>query len=189
MNKETETNNTEKNKSVIYKRRVQMISAAAFVLLIIAATVACIPLINDLRSPEGLDKLKERLESYSGLAGVLIFTFIQALQVVIAVVPPIQILGGGLFGWFFGALLSGALVTELVYYYSSLSYVVPVLVGVLFTLLHALIQAYVLTMLTSLFYGQVSDNTPKPPKEKKRRKDKEIINKAETAQSGETAAA
>ena len=69
----------------------------------------------------------------------------------------------------FGALLSGALVTELVYYYSSLSYVVPVLVGVLFTLLHALIHAYVLTMLTSLFYGQVSDNTPKPPKEKKRR--------------------
>ena len=66
---------------------------------------------------------------------------------------------------------------------------VPVLVGVLFRLLHALIQACVLTMLTSLFYGQVSDNTPKPPKEKKRRKDKKIINKAETAQSGETAAA
>lgn len=72
----------------------------------------------------------------------------------------------------FGALLSGALVTELVYYYASLSYVLPVLVGVLFTLLHALIQAYVLTMLTSLFYGEVSDNTPKPPKEKKRRKKK-----------------
>jgi F-type H+-transporting ATPase subunit a len=69
-------------------------------------------------------------------------------------------------------LLSGALVTELVYYYTGLSYVLPVLVGVLFTLLHALIQAYVLTMLCSLFYGQVSDNTPKPPKEKKeRRKD------------------
>jgi F-type H+-transporting ATPase subunit a len=67
----------------------------------------------------------------------------------------------------FGALLSGALVTELVYHYSSLSYVLPVLVGVLFTLLHALIQAYVLTMLTSLFYGKVSDDTPKPPKEKK----------------------
>ena len=66
----------------------------------------------------------------------------------------------------FGALLSGALVTELVYHYSSLSYVLPVLVGVLFTLLHALIQAYVLTMLTSLFYGQVSDNTPKPLKDK-----------------------
>ena len=73
----------------------------------------------------------------------------------------------------FGALLSGALVTELVYYYTELSYVLPVLVGVLFTLLHALIQAYVLTMLTSLFYGKVSDNTPKPPKEKKIKQAKE----------------
>ena len=70
----------------------------------------------------------------------------------------------------FGALLSGALVTELVYHFTSLSYVLPVIVGVLFTLLHALIQAYVLTMLTSLFYGEVSDDTPKPPKEKRRRK-------------------
>ena len=87
----------------------------------------------------------------------------------------------------FGALLSGALVTELVYYYSSLSYVVPVLVGVLFTLLHALIQAYVLTMLTSLFYGQVSDNTPKPPKEKKHRKPKK--SSAGSAGTGDAAAA
>lgn len=89
----------------------------------------------------------------------------------------------------FGALLSGALVTELVYYYSSLSYVLPVLVGVLFTLLHALIQAYVLTMLTSLFYGQVSDNTPKPPKEKKRRKKSRPAISTETADPGEAAAA
>lgn len=58
----------------------------------------------------------------------------------------------------FGALLSGALVTELVYYYLALSFVLPVIVGVLFTLLHALIQAYVLTMLTSLFYGEVTEN-------------------------------
>ena len=89
----------------------------------------------------------------------------------------------------FGALLSGALVTELVYYYSSLSYVLPVLVGVLFTLLHALIQAYVLTMLTSLFYGQVSDNTPKPPKEKRHRKNKKSITSTETAEPAEAAAA
>ena len=65
----------------------------------------------------------------------------------------------------FGALLSGALVTELVYYYSHLSVVVPVLVGIMFTCLHALIQAYVLTMLVSLFYGEVSE--PPKPKEKK----------------------
>lgn len=57
----------------------------------------------------------------------------------------------------FGALLSGLLVTELVYSYIQLSFVVPVLVGVLFTLLHALIQSYVLAMLTTLFYGEMSE--------------------------------
>lgn len=57
----------------------------------------------------------------------------------------------------FGALLSGLLVTELVYYYIGLSFVLPVVVGVIFTLLHALIQTYVLTMLTALFYGEVSE--------------------------------
>ena len=57
----------------------------------------------------------------------------------------------------FGALLSGLLVTELVYYYIALSFVLPVIVGVLFTILHALIQTYVLVMLTSLFYGEVSE--------------------------------
>ena len=57
----------------------------------------------------------------------------------------------------FGALLSGLLVTELVYYYVSLSFVLPVVVGVLFTLLHALIQTYVLTMLVSMYYGEVSE--------------------------------
>ena len=58
----------------------------------------------------------------------------------------------------FGALLSGLLVTELVYYFVTLSFVLPVVVGVMFTLLHALIQAYVLTMLTSMYYGEVSEH-------------------------------
>ena len=57
----------------------------------------------------------------------------------------------------FGALLSGALVTELVYHYKALSFGLPIIVGVVFTLLHAIIQTYVLTMLTSLFYGEVSE--------------------------------
>ena len=68
----------------------------------------------------------------------------------------------------FGALLSGLLVTELVYYYVNLSFVLPVLVGVLFTLLHAFIQSYVLTMLTAMFYGEVSE--PSPPRKKKTKK-------------------
>lgn len=67
----------------------------------------------------------------------------------------------------FGALLSGLLVTELVYHYIALSFVLPVIVGVLFTILHALIQAYVLTMLTALFYGEVSEVHEKKKKTKK----------------------
>lgn len=66
----------------------------------------------------------------------------------------------------FGALLSGLLVTELVYYYIHLSFILPVIVGVMFTLLHALIQTYVLTMLTALFYGEVSEPHKKVEKEK-----------------------
>lgn len=65
----------------------------------------------------------------------------------------------------FGALLSGLLVTELVYYYVSLSFVLPAVVGVLFTLLHALIQTYVLTTLVSIFYGEAVE--PKAKKSKK----------------------
>lgn len=74
----------------------------------------------------------------------------------------------------FGALLSGALVTELVYYFSALSFVLPVVVGVMFTLLHALIQAYVLTMLTSLFYGEVSEKSLKKNKKVIKNK-KEVV--------------
>ncbi len=76
----------------------------------------------------------------------------------------------------FGALLSGLLVTELVYYYAVTSFVLPVAVGVLFTLLHAVIQTYVLSMLVSFFYGEAVE--PKPPKAKKAKKKK---GEAETA--------
>lgn len=75
----------------------------------------------------------------------------------------------------FGALLSGALVTELVYYYTNLSYVLPVIVAVLFTLLHALIQAYVLTMLTALFYGEVTEKQEKRKNRKKSASSKKSI--------------
>lgn len=69
----------------------------------------------------------------------------------------------------FGALLSGLLVTELVYYYVSLSFVLPVIVGVLFTLLHAIIQTYVLATLVSIFYGEAVEPKPKKIKNKKKK--------------------
>lgn len=70
----------------------------------------------------------------------------------------------------FGALLSGALVTELVYHYLPLSFVLPAIVAVLFTLLHAIIQTYVLTMLVSVFYGESTEEHHKEKKPKKKNK-------------------
>ncbi len=78
----------------------------------------------------------------------------------------------------FCALLSGTLVTELVYYTIKLSFVLPVFVGVLFTLIHAVVQAYVLTMLTSIYYGEVSEVHEKKPKKKKQKKTDGAINAA-----------
>ena len=73
----------------------------------------------------------------------------------------------------FGALLSGLLVTELVYYYIGLSFVLPIIVAVMFTLLHAAIQTYVLATLVSIFYGEAVE--PKPKKQKNSKEKKEEI--------------
>ncbi len=70
----------------------------------------------------------------------------------------------------FGSLLSGLLVTELVYQVAFLyfSIVVPAIVGVLFTLVHALIQAYILPFLTTLFYGEKTEPSRKKAKKSKK---------------------
>ncbi|MFA5562341.1 MAG: F0F1 ATP synthase subunit A [Eubacteriales bacterium] len=69
----------------------------------------------------------------------------------------------------FGALLSGLLVSELVYYFIYTGFVLPVLVAVLFTLLHAVIQTYVLTLLTALFFGEATEPHHKEPHQKNKR--------------------
>ena len=61
----------------------------------------------------------------------------------------------------FGALLSGLLVTDLVYHYAALRYGVPVIIGVIFTLLHAIVQTYVLTMLVGMYYEEVTETEKK----------------------------
>lgn len=56
----------------------------------------------------------------------------------------------------FGSISSGLMVTELVYSFLYLSFGLPVIVGVLFTCFHALIQAYVFAILSSLFVGEAA---------------------------------
>lgn len=89
------------------KRRVQIVTVIVILALLTVASLASIPLVKVLRTEEGMDKLKETLETkYSGIESMLIFMLIQAVQVIIAVIPPVQIIGGVLFGWFIGFLLS-----------------------------------------------------------------------------------
>ena len=56
----------------------------------------------------------------------------------------------------FGSISSGLMITELVYSFFALSFGLPVIVGVLFTCFHALIQAYVFAILSSLFVGEAA---------------------------------
>ena len=109
MNEEQEERNIKRGENTNCKaqeKKIQIISLVAIIAVIAMATVACIPLIKALHGEQAFAALERKLDNYSGIVGVLIFTFIQALQVVIAVIPPIQVVGGVLFGWFWGGLLS-----------------------------------------------------------------------------------
>lgn len=78
----------------------------------------------------------------------------------------------------FGAVTSGVVVSALIYEaFIVISYtiVVPILVSLLFTVLHAVVQAYVLTLLVSIFFGSVTAPKVKVPKEHKNKKAKQKI--------------
>lgn len=73
--------------------------------LMIAATIALIPAISLLKTDEGMDKLLNYIKEKEAL-GILIFIGLQALQVIIPLIPPIQIIGGVLFGSVMGSVYS-----------------------------------------------------------------------------------
>lgn len=73
--------------------------------LMIAATIALIPVISILKTDEGMDSLLNYIKEKETL-GILIFIGLQALQVIIPLIPPIQIIGGVLFGSVMGSVYS-----------------------------------------------------------------------------------
>ena len=99
-------------KKIRRKRIIQLVSFFAFVAFIVLGTLLAIPVARELKeamaTEEGLTNLSEKLGRYSGIGGVLVFLLVQTVQVIIAVIPPIQIVGGVMFGWFWGAILSFA---------------------------------------------------------------------------------
>jgi len=57
----------------------------------------------------------------------------------------------------FGSIMSGLLITELVYSFLFTSFVIPVIVSVITTLFHAFIQAYIFATLSTLFIAEATD--------------------------------
>lgn len=98
-----ETARKEKHKNVI-----RIVSAVVFVLAMLGITYLLLPILKSLGQDGWQEKVQEAVTSHGKIGGLLIFLAIQALQVIVAVVPAIQAVGGVLYGWFFGAIVSFA---------------------------------------------------------------------------------
>ena len=98
--------NTANDKSGKRKKVIRIVSLCILVAVMIFVTIICIPIVKMLSTEEGRAGL-ERLVDSNFLLGVCVYMFLQVLQVLVALIPGgvIQILGGVLFGNFWGTVL------------------------------------------------------------------------------------
>lgn len=108
---------------ILQKHRIRwktVLLSVTVVLLIVALSIAMIPVARFLSTQEGQAVVTEKMQNF-GVFAPIVFVALQVIQVVIAVIPggPVPIIGGALFGEF-GALalcLAGFFLgTALVYY-------------------------------------------------------------------------
>lgn len=90
------------------RRRIRIVSAVIFLVAMAGITYLLLPLLKDIGKEGYFDKVRETISGHGRLHGLLLFLAIQALQVVVAVIPAIQVVGGLLYGWFAGGLLAFA---------------------------------------------------------------------------------
>lgn len=90
-----------------FKRRLvsKIIMLLLFVAVIVFATVKFYPYAGMLKTQEGREALADIIKE-NEVKGAILFTALQAAQIVLGVVPPLQILGGMLFGAFWGTVFS-----------------------------------------------------------------------------------
>lgn len=87
------------------KRIVKTACICIFVVVMIAVTSICIPVVKMLASEEGRQGLEELVDK-NYVLGLSVYLLLQVLQVVVALIPGgvIQILGGVLFGGIWGTV-------------------------------------------------------------------------------------
>ena len=103
-----------------HKKAVRIAALFIFIGVTVALTVVCFPIVPMLTSDDGRARLEALVDSNMVL-GIALFLFLQVLQIVVALIPGavVQILGGVLFGGFWGSVLSiiGTLAGEAVVFY------------------------------------------------------------------------
>ena len=93
------------NKRLDKKLIIKSVALIVVVLIIVGATILTIPWINELKTAEGRKALQLYIESKKTV-GIFIFIGFQAFQVLLPIIPPIQIIGGALFGTIWGSIYS-----------------------------------------------------------------------------------
>ncbi|NLP27025.1 MAG: TVP38/TMEM64 family protein [Clostridiales bacterium] len=108
--------------------KIRLIAIIIFLVVSVAITILSIPLLTNLRTEEGRLLVKQKVEE-SGAFAPLVYMFIHMLQVVISFIPggPIEILGGLLFGTFWGIIFThlGILSGSIIVYYLVKSFGKP----------------------------------------------------------------
>ena len=103
------------------KRRAKIIAFILFVIISLFITGIMTLVALSLRTEEGRDSIAARVESFGAFAPAA-FIFLQMLQVIVALVPgePVEIIGGVLFGAWFGFLLClvGSFLASVCIYYA-----------------------------------------------------------------------
>lgn len=111
------------------KKAIRIASFIVLALVMILITVICIPLVKMLATDEGRAGL-EKLVSENYLLGLSVYLLLQALQVVVALIPGgvIQILGGVLFGNVMGTVwcVLGILLGEIIVFKLARRFGMPV---------------------------------------------------------------